>query len=118
MPAKVTLASLLIVVSMGCAEPSLKSVATTPYMVTVVVASIPLQLTVTATDTRGNEKDVTAVSTYKSSNEKVARVTADGGVEGLFAGYCNVTVSYTEGKITRTDVVPVSVIWNRTEGLR
>ena len=68
-------------------------------------------------------EEVTADSTYKSSNEKIATVNATGFVRALALGAANITVSYTaapgsanisaagEGKapITVTVIVPVLV---------
>jgi len=46
---------------------------------------------------------------YSSSNEAVATVSAIGVVTGVSAGTATITVSYTEGVITETDTVAVTV---------
>ncbi|GEM_PF-1877409 len=43
----------------------------------------------------GRVEDVTAKSTYQSSNDKIATVTPDGLVQGVAVGSANITVSYT-----------------------
>ncbi len=71
----------------------------------------------------GRMEDVTAKSTYRSSNDKIATVTSGGLVQGVSVGLANITASYTAapgsanlsalaaGKIpiTVSVVVPVAV---------
>ncbi len=103
-----SLASLLVVASVGCAAPSLKSLAASPDKVNLVVNGTQ-QLTITATYTEGSPKNVTSISTFKSSNEKVATVTKGGLIKGIAAGSATITVSYTEGGVNKTVTVPVIV---------
>lgn len=109
-----SLAPLLVMSSAGCA-PSLKSIATKPKSGTIVMSSIQ-QIVVTATDTKGNGKDVTGVSTYKSSDDKIVTVSANGSVEGKSAGWADITVSYSEGKVTKISNVAANVVFSRGEG--
>ncbi|MDO8716422.1 MAG: Ig-like domain-containing protein [Dehalococcoidales bacterium] len=109
-----TLATLLVMSSAGCA-PSLKSIVTKPKSGTILISSIQ-QIVVTATDTKDNGKDVTGVSTYKSSDDKIVTVSANGSVEGKSAGWADITVSYSEGKVTKISTVNVNVVFSRGEG--
>jgi uncharacterized protein YjdB len=103
-----SVAFLLCVASIGCAAPSLKSIAASPGKVSLAVNTTQ-QLTITATYTKGNTKNVTAQNTFKSSNEKIATVSKGGLIKGVAAGSASITASYTEGKVTKTVTVPVTV---------
>jgi hypothetical protein len=110
----VTLTSLVLASSTGCTN-SLKSISALPNRGTIAVSS-PQQITVTAIDTKGNKNNVTTNSTYQSSDDKIVAVSADGSVEGKSAGYATITVFYTEGKVTRTSLVDITVVYSRGEG--
>ncbi len=86
----------------------LKSIAASPDKVSLTVKGTQ-QLTTTATYTDGTRKNVTAKSTYKSSNTKIATVTKGGLITGIAAGSSTITASYTEGKITKTVTISVTV---------
>ena len=103
-----SLVSLLVVVILGCATHSLKSIAPSLSKLSLVV-NASQQLTISATYTKGSGKNVTALSIYKSSNDKIATVAKGGLVKGVAAGSASITVSYTEGKVTQTVTVPVTV---------
>ena len=107
----ITLASLLIMAPVSCSAPSLpslKSIAVSRSDVHIYT-NYGTQLIVTAIDTKGNERDVTATSIYRSSNEKIATVTAGGYIEGRDGGSAAITITYTEGEVTRTITVPVTI---------
>lgn len=57
----------------------------------------------------GGLRDVTANSTFLSKDDNIATVTSGGQVRGIVVGSTSVTVSYTEGNVTKTVVVPVTV---------
>ncbi len=80
------------------------SIAITPDPVSVAALATQ-QLTVTATTVVGATPDVTATSTYDSSDDLVATVDAAGLVTGVAAGSCVVTATYL-GKV---DTVAVTV---------
>ena len=103
-----SLASLLVVVSVGCAASSLKSITASPDKVSLS-ANATQQLTITATYTKGGGNNVTTTSTFKSSDEKIATVTGGGLVKGIAAGSATITVSHAEGKVTKTVTIPVTV---------
>jgi uncharacterized protein YjdB len=104
----ITLTFLLVGVSVGCAASSLKSIIASPNNISLAVNATQ-QLTITATYTNGSLKNVTVPSTYKSSNEKIATVTKTGLVKGIAKGSASITVSYSEGNVTKTVMVPVTV---------
>ena len=49
---------------------------------------------------------------YKSSNTNIASVSHTGVISGLFNGLATITVSYSEGDITKSDNVDVTVIFD------
>jgi len=102
------LASLLVFASVGCTAAALSSIKASPSTVSLA-ANATQQLTITASYTKGATKIVTATSTYKSSNEKIATVTTGGLVKGIAPGSATITVSYKEGTVTKTIMVPVTV---------
>lgn len=102
------LAFLLVVTLVGCAAATLQSIKASPSTVSLALNATQ-QLTVTASDTKGASKNVTATSTYKSSSATIATVTTGGLVKGIAAGSASITVSYAEGKVTQTVTVPVTV---------
>ena len=87
---------------------SLKSLAASTDNISFSVNATQ-QLKVTAAYTLGTGKDVTTLSIYKSSNDKIATVTNGGLVKGTAVGSANITASYTEGTVTKTITVPVTV---------
>ena len=74
----------------------------------------------------GNYKDITSITAYYSDgsntfiglgsviyisdNPNIATVSGSGVITGVSAGTATITVSYTEGGITKTDTVEVTVI--------
>lgn len=104
----ISLACLLVGVSIGCAAPSLKSLIAYPGKVSLT-DNATQQLNITATYTKGSSKSVTATSMYQSSNEKIATVTKDGVVKGVAIGSADIAVSHSEGGVTKTVTVPVTV---------
>lgn len=101
----------------ACSPTSLKSIYTMPYRGTLVVADPdPRRVMVMAVNRKGDETDVTALSVLQSSDPAVVGITANGSAWGKSAGYANITVSYSDGKTTKTAVIPVTVVWSRGEG--
>ena len=101
----------------ACSPTDLKSIYTMPYRGTLVVTDpAPRQVMVMAVNRKGDEKDVTAFSVLHSTDPEVVGVSANGSAWGNSAGYANITVSYSEGKITKTALIPVTVVWSRGEG--
>lgn len=103
------LASLLVVTFVGCAPavPALTSITASPVPVSLTAGGI-MQLKITASYTKGETKIVTT-GTYSSSNATVATVTAEGLVMAGVAGSATITVSYNEGGVNKTVMVPVTV---------
>ena len=100
----------LCVASVGCtgAGAFLKSIAVSPEEVILPVDATQ-QLTVTATYTEGEPKNVTAECSYESSNVEIATITGGGFVKGIAPGSASITVSYPYGKQSRTVTIPVTV---------
>jgi uncharacterized protein YjdB len=102
------LASLSVVGSLGCGAAVLQSIKASPSTLSLS-ANATQQLTITASDSKGISKTVTTISSYSSSNMKIATVTTGGLVKGIVAGSATITVSYREGTVTKTVTVPVTV---------
>ncbi len=108
---------LFMIPSLACSPTALKSVYTMPARGTLAVTDTdPRQVMVMSVNRKGDEHNVTTLSTFQSSDPKVVSVSANGGALGVSSGYANITVSYTEGKVTKTAVLPVTVVWSRGEG--
>ena len=117
----VIMASLLIMAAAGCKEEKkpwesmeLNSISVSPVRISVLVNDTSSNITVDAIYSSnytagGGSKTVTANLTYLSSNVSIATVTAGGQIRGIAAGSANITVSYTEGNVTKTRNVPVTV---------
>lgn len=121
----VIMASLLIMAAVGCKKVvapwesfELSSIAAQPYRVNIPVNATS-NLTINAvfskissgniTTGSGGIRVVTNNTTFKSSNEAVAAVNGSGLVRGISAGSANISVSYTDGHITKTTEIPVTV---------
>jgi hypothetical protein len=50
--------------------------------------------------------------TYESSNTNIASVGHTGVISGIFNGSATITVSYTEGDVTKSDTVDITVIFD------
>ena len=85
---------------------TLKSIDASPSGIEVRLKATG-QINVMATYTDGTKKDVTSQSTYKSSDEKVATVSASGLITALYEDKCEITITYSEGGVTQTDTVTV-----------
>ena len=101
------LASLMLVISAGCAPAALAGIRAAPESVSLAPDETR-QLTIFANYTKGPTSAVTEVS-YQSSDADVATVTSGGLVEGVDAGSSNITVSYAEGDVLKTATVTVTV---------
>jgi len=93
---------------------TLESISAEPESVSLFVGETQ-QLTVTATYSDESTADVTADSSYESSDTSVVTVSDAGLITGVAQGSATVTVSYTEGGITATTDVPVTVTGVVTE---
>lgn len=85
-----------------------ESIDATPASVSLGVGGTQA-LTVTATYSDDSTADVTATSTYVSDDETAATVSAAGLITAVAEGLTTINVSYTEGGVTKTDTVAVSV---------
>ena len=119
-------ASLLIIAVAGCknkvAAPwesfELSSIAAQPYRVNIPVNGTS-NLTINAvyskissgniTTGSGGIRVITSNVSFKSSNEAVATVNGSGLVRGITAGSANISISYTDGNITKTSEIPVTI---------
>ena len=95
------------VVDAGAAK-TLQSIAALPTPVNLSVGENQ-QLTISATYSDSSTADVTSASTYLSSNTSVATVTTAGLIQALSQASAVITVSYSEGGITKITNVPVTV---------
>lgn len=120
----VTLISLLVVVSVGCKKApalwesmALSSIVSDPIRVNIPVNATS-NITISAMYSKISAGDITTGSggfkvvtnniTFKSSNESI--VTVNRGLAlGKTAGAASINVSYTEGNITKTTVIPVNI---------
>ncbi len=103
----IAVTSLLFTAVAGCATPVLRSITASPVSVSLAAKGTQ-QLKITATiDTK--TEDVTTTCTYKSSDAKVATISAGGLVTGVAAGSAKITVSYTKDKVTKTVEISVTV---------
>jgi uncharacterized protein YjdB len=84
-----------------------KSITASPNTVSLAVKATQSLKITASVDIK--VEDVTATSTYKSDNGKIAAITAGGLITGVAAGTATITVSYTRDKVTKTATVPVTV---------
>ena len=120
----VALVSLLVVVSAGCKKVpalwesmALSSIVSDPIRVNIPVNATS-NLTISAMYSKISAGDITTGSggfkvvtnnlTFKSSNEAIAVVNG-GLVRGITAGSGNISVSYSEGNITKKTDVPFTI---------
>jgi len=72
-----------------------------------------IYLIVTANYDYGPSKTIALRNcTYESSNRNIAAVGHTGVISGIFNGVAAITVSYTEGEVTKSDTVEVTVIFD------
>ncbi len=70
-------------------------------------------LIVTANYDYGPSKNIALRNcTYESSNTNIADVGHTGVISGIFNGSATITVSYTEGNVTKSDTVDLTVIFD------
>ena len=86
----------------------LDSIAAEPDEVSLPVGATQ-QLAVTATYNDASTADVTDEADYESSDASVAAVNATGLITAEGEGSATITVTYTEGAVTRTATVAVEV---------
>jgi len=96
------------------ASMNLTSIMAYPVRVSIAVNATSSNLTINAIHTQngssnGAMKAVTNNLTFKIRNEQIAMVNAGGQVTGVSTGTTNLVVSYTEGNVTRTVEVPVTI---------
>jgi hypothetical protein len=109
--AMVGLVSMLFLVSVGCTtDYTLQAIIVSPKAVNLA-PSESQQLTVTAGYDKGASINVTALSTctFSTGDVAIATVTTTGLVQGIAAGSTNITVSYTESRVTKKLTVPVTI---------
>jgi hypothetical protein len=93
-------------------QPALVSIAVTPLAATLQIGASQ-QLTVTGTYEEGSRNDVTAESTFASSNAGVATVDASGQVLGVAEGTATITATHTatgETASASVEVVPAGLV--------
>ena len=72
-----------------------------------------IALIVTANYDYGPSKNIALRNcTYESSNTNIADVGHTGVISGIFNGSATITVSYTEGNVTKSDTVDLTVIFD------
>ena len=72
-----------------------------------------ISLIVTANYDYGPSKNIALRNcTYESSNTNIADVGHTGVISGIFNGSATITVSYTEGNVTKSDTIDVTVIFD------
>ncbi|MBA7579446.1 hypothetical protein ES708_21317 [subsurface metagenome] len=72
-----------------------------------------IYLIVTANYDYGPSKTIALRNcTYESSNTNIATVGHTGVISGIFNGSATITVSYTEGEVTKSDTIDVTVFFN------
>jgi uncharacterized protein YjdB len=87
----------------------LTSILVLPETMTMFVGENETVTSITASYNYGPDANIAlAACTYVSDDESVATV-ATGVITGVGAGSATITVSYTEGGITKTDTVVVTV---------
>jgi hypothetical protein len=91
--------------------PVLQSIAAYPSSLNNVDNRAVQQLTITATYSDGKTEEVTDQCTYETTDRKVATVDKDGFLMALTPGDATVTVIFTEGGVTKTTTIPVSVVF-------
>lgn len=117
--------ALVIAVSAGCNKAAtpwesmeLTSIIASPYRVSIPVSATFSNLSISAIHSKagtgnltasGGLKVVTNNLTYKSSDENIAVVSAGGQITGVAVGTTNITVTYAEGNMTKSTVVPVTI---------
>lgn len=70
-------------------------------------------LIVTANYDYGPSKNIALRNcTYESSNTNIASVGHTGVISGIFNGSATITVSYTEGDVTKSDTIDMTVIFD------
>ena len=90
------------------ASVSLKSIYSSPLSTDIRINST-LQLDITAIYTDDTKRPITDKSTFKSSDDKIATVTAGGLVTAVGGGSTSIIVSYTENQVTQIATVSVRV---------
>ena len=72
-----------------------------------------ISLIVTANYDYGPSKNIALRDcTYESSNTNIADVGHTGVISGIFNGSTTITVSYTEGDVTKSDTIDLTVIFD------
>jgi hypothetical protein len=97
-----------ITVTVSVPVKTLESISAVPESVSLNVGGTQ-QLTVTATYSDATTANVTATASYVSSVSSVATVSNAGLITAVAEGSATITVSYTEGGVTKTDIVSVTV---------
>ena len=93
-------------------EALLDSIVVVPSEMRVPIGSSETITSITAHYENGTEADIELDSddvSYGSDDEDIATVSELGVVTGVSAGTAEITVSYTEGEITVTDTIDVTV---------
>ena len=97
-------------VSVTVEDISLTSISVLPSNMNMYVGSSKNITSIIAYYNDGSNTSITlSLANYLSSNSNIATVNGSGVITGVSAGTATITVSYTEGVITKTDTVEVTV---------
>ncbi len=94
------------------AEALLDSIVVVPSEMTIYIGDLEDITSITAHYDNGTTADIeldSANVSYSSDDEEIATVSDSGVVTGVSTGTATITVSYTEGGITKTDTITVTV---------
>ena len=97
-------------VSVTVEDISLAYIGVLPSNMNIYVGSSKNITSITAYYNNGSNTSITlSLANYQSSNSNIATVSGSGVITGVSAGSAVITVTYTEGGITKTDTVEVTV---------
>jgi len=99
--------------------PSLVSISVSPSSMNINVGDTKVITSVTASYDDGSSANIALANCdYSSDDTDIATVNSSGVISGVSAGNATITVSYTEGGITKTDTVEVTVVVGITPKLK
>ena len=88
----------------------LTSIIVSPAVMEIYVGNSNTITSITANYYSGSSADLALTDcNYDSDNDSIATVSGSGVITGVSTGLATITVSYTEGGITKTDTVSVTV---------
>ena len=97
-------------VSVTVEDISLTSIEVSPASINIYVGNSSTINSITAFYNDGSNASIAlSFATYQSSNTNIATVNDNGLITGVSTGTAVITVTYTEGGITKTDMIGVTV---------